>query len=163
MSSEIDRRWSFWTLLIWSGVELLLVILLVPETYHPVILRNKARRLRKETGNDRWYAPLEKMDRSIALVREPYADRANESALTFRELPKTVFTSCYRPFLLLALEPMCLNLCLFSALLLGIVYLFFGAFNIVFTTNHDFNRWQVGLSFCGLLVGMLLGIATDPL
>ena len=71
--------------------------------------------------------------------------------------------SCYRPFLLLALEPMCLNLCLFSALLLGIIYLFFGAFNIVFTTNHDFNRWQVGLSFVGILVGMLLGIATDPL
>ena len=70
--------------------------------------------------------------------------------------------SCYRPFLLLALEPMCLNLCTYSAILLGIVYLFFGAFNIVFTTNHDFNRWQVGLSFVGLLVGMMIGISTDP-
>ena len=65
--------------------------------------------------------------------------------------------------MLLALEPMCLNLCIFSALLLGIQYLFFGAFNIVFTTNHDFNRWQVGLSFIGILIGMLAGISMQPL
>ena len=31
----------------------------------PVLLRNKARRLRKETGDDRYMAPLEKMDKSI--------------------------------------------------------------------------------------------------
>ena len=44
---------------------------------------------------------------------------------------------------------------------MGILYLFFGAFNIVFTTNHDFNRWQVGLSFTGILIGMLVGVATE--
>lgn len=50
---------------------------------------------------------------------------------------------------------MCLNLCLFSAVLLGILYLFFGAFELVFTENHGFNLWQVGLSFLGLLVGQV--------
>ncbi len=57
---------------------------------------------------------------------------------------------------------MCLSLCLYSSLLLGIIYLFFSAFNIVFTTNHGFELWQVGLTFLGLLVGMLLGVASDP-
>ncbi|KAG5913177.1 hypothetical protein E4U53_004972 [Claviceps sorghi] len=58
---------------------------------------------------------------------------------------------------------MCLNLCLFSAILLGILYLFFGAFPLVFGTNHGFNAWQVGMSFTGIMVGMILGIMTDPL
>jgi MFS family permease len=78
-------RWSFWVLMLWAGVQLMLIILLVPETYHPVLLRNKARALRKETGEKRWKAPIEIMDRSIT---------------------KTVALSCKRPFELLFLEPM---------------------------------------------------------
>jgi hypothetical protein len=34
----------------------------VPETYAPQILVKKAKRMRKETGDNRWYAPLEKAD-----------------------------------------------------------------------------------------------------
>lgn len=40
---------------------------------------------------------------------------------------------------------MCLNLCLYSAILLGILYLSFGAFNLVFTNVYDFTLWQVSL------------------
>ena len=119
-----------------------LIAAFVPETYHPVILRHKAINIRKETREEKWKAPIEVMQRSIL---------------------QTIIRSCYRPFMLLTLEPMCLNLCLFSALLLGVLYLFFGAFEIVFTDNHGFELWQVGLSFLGLLVGQLVAIATDPL
>jgi hypothetical protein len=44
------------------------ITFLVPETYHPVLLRNEARRLRKETGEEKWFAPLEKLERSIPQV-----------------------------------------------------------------------------------------------
>ena len=121
---------------------LALLAAFVPENYHPVLLRRKAMKLRKETGNGRWKAPIEIMQKSIL---------------------QTILRSCYRPFLLLILEPMCLNLCLFSALLLGVLYLFFGAFQIVFSDNHHFKLWQVGLSFTGLLVGQLIAISSDPL
>ena len=47
---------------------------------------------------------------------------------------------------------MCLNLCLFSAIILGIQYLFFGACELVFRTNHHFELWQIGLSFSGISV-----------
>lgn len=40
----------------------------VPETYSPVLLREKARKLRKETGDQRWYASIDKMDRSVSTV-----------------------------------------------------------------------------------------------
>ena len=119
-----------------------LIVTLVPETYHPVLLRDKARIMRVETKNENWKAPIEFMDRSI---------------------PQTIIRSIYRPFQLLILEPMCLNLCIFSAILLGVLYLFFGAFNLVFSHNHNFELWQIGLSFLGLLVGLLAGIFTDPL
>jgi hypothetical protein len=80
-----------------------------------------------------------------------------------RSIAQTITRALYRPFLMLALDPMCLNLCLFSSLLLGILYLFFGAFNLVFTEVYGFNLHQVGLSFLGLLIGMLLAIASDPI
>jgi hypothetical protein len=135
-------------------------VFLVPETYHPLyvtlalfemlssplrpirLLKRKAIKLRKETGDQRYIAPMEKTDKSVI---------------------QTVLRSCYRPLLLLTLEPMCLNLCLYSAILLGILYLFFGAFSIVFSTIYGFELWQVGCSFMGILVGMILAISLDPL
>lgn len=54
-------RWTFYVVIIWSAAILGSIILLVPETFHPVLLRNKARKLRKDTGEERWKAPLEKL------------------------------------------------------------------------------------------------------
>jgi MFS family permease len=135
-------RWTFYMLLIWSGVNFALILFFVPETYHPVLLRHKARKLRDETGDKRWEAPIEKMKRSI---------------------PKTIMYSFLRPFQLLLFEPMCLLLCLFSAFLLGILYLFFGAFPLIFGVNHGFTLSETGMAFLGILAGMLLGISTEPL
>ncbi|KAJ0369898.1 hypothetical protein COL154_001704 [Colletotrichum chrysophilum] len=142
INTYLHWRWTYYVLIIVTFVLLLAIVVLVPETYHPIVLRTKARKIRKETGDERWKAPVEKMTKSI---------------------PKTIGLSLLRPFQLLIYEPMMLNLCVFCAILLGILYLFFGAFPLVFTTNHGFNLWQVGLTFLGLLVGMLLAAATDPL
>lgn len=142
INANTTWRWTFYFLLIWAGAMLMLIIILVPETYHPIILRQKAERLRKETGDERWRAPIEKSDKSIS---------------------KTIVMSLYRPMQLLFLEPMCFNLCLFSAILLGILYLFFGAFPLVFGDNHGFDLMQIGLSFLGLACGMLIAVLSGPL
>ncbi|KAM0125847.1 hypothetical protein ACHAO1_010424 [Botrytis cinerea] len=134
-------RWTFYVLIIWSACNLILIFFLVPETYHPVVLKAKARQIRKDTGDDRWFAPNERLNKSI---------------------PKTIGYSLLRPGQLLIFEPMCLNLCIFSAILLGILYLFFGAFPLVFEGNHGFQPYQVGLTFLGLFIGMLIAAATDP-
>lgn len=76
-------------LVIWAGLYWLLIFAFIPETYAPVLLRRKAIQLRKETGDDRWKAPIEVMDRTVG---------------------KTVLWSCIRPFQLLFFEQMCLNL-----------------------------------------------------
>ncbi|KAM3065181.1 hypothetical protein ACMFMG_010377 [Clarireedia jacksonii] len=134
-------RWTFYVLIIWSAINLAAIIFFVQESYHPVCLKAKAIKMRRETGDDRWYAPIEKLNKSI---------------------PKTIGYSLLRPGQLLIFEPMCLNLCIFSAILLGILYLFFGAFPLVFKGNHGFTLSQVGLTFMGLFIGMLAAAATDP-
>lgn len=139
---NIDWRWSYYVLLIYAGIEWVLIFFFVPETYMPVVLRRKAQKKRKETGDERWKAPIEISDKSVT---------------------STVLRSLYRPFLLLFLEPMCFNICLFSAILLGILYLFFGAFPLVFGQVYGFNLWQNGLSFLGIFVGMVSAILMDPI
>ncbi|KAL2260944.1 hypothetical protein VTK26DRAFT_4928 [Humicola hyalothermophila] len=137
-----DWRWTQYVLLIWAGVLFASIALFVPETYHPVLLRNKARKMRKETGDDRWRAPMEKVTRSIS---------------------QTVAVTLLRPFQILFLEPMAAILNVYTALLLGLLYLFFGAFPLIFRTNHGFNLWQVGLTFMGLLIAMILACLTTPI
>ncbi|KAI0131191.1 MFS general substrate transporter [Daldinia grandis] len=134
-------RWTYYAMIIWACLELAMIVIFAPETYHPIRLREKARKLRKETGDDRWKSPMEKSTKSVAV---------------------TIGYSLLRPFELLIFEPMCLLLCLFSAILLGVLYLFFGAFPLVFGNTYGFNLWQTGLSFLGIFMGMIIAAATDP-
>ncbi|KAK4034418.1 major facilitator superfamily domain-containing protein [Parachaetomium inaequale] len=141
INTYTNWRWTHYVLLIWAGVLLATIALFVPETYHPVLLKNKAQRLRKTTGDDRWRAPIEKSTKSVA---------------------KTVAYSLLRPFQILVFEPMVLILNVYTAVLLGLLYLFFGAFPLIFRTNHGFNLWQVGLTFMGLLVSMTIACLSTP-
>ena len=65
----------------------------------------------------------------------------------------------------------CMGLCLIhrgslivsrNALLLGILYLMFQAFPIIFENGHHFNMQATGLTFLGIGIGMGIGLATQP-
>lgn len=81
----IGWRWLFWILCIFSGLCGLLVFFAIPETYAPILLVHKAKKMRKETGEERWWAPLEKAEKS------------------FGDVARDVL---FKPFKILALEPM---------------------------------------------------------
>jgi len=51
-------RWDNWLVMILSGVSVL-IMAGVSETYAPAILKQKAARLRKETGDERWWCRYE--------------------------------------------------------------------------------------------------------
>jgi hypothetical protein len=136
------RHWTFYFMLVWTGTALAFMTLFVPETYRPVLLLRKAEKLRKDTGDNRYHVGSGLVPKKSMLV--------------------TILWSLLRPLEMLLLEPMCLNLCLHSSLLLGTLYLFFGAFSLIFAANHGFNLWQVGLTFLGLAIGILFGITTTP-
>ncbi|KAF3761530.1 MFS general substrate transporter [Cryphonectria parasitica EP155] len=142
INSNVNWRWTHYVMIIWASCMFLAIFFFVPETYHPVILRKKAMHIRKETGDDRWKAPIEKSNKSMI---------------------RTVGYSLLRPFQILIFEPMALILDLYSAILLGILYLFFGAFPFVFEGAFGFNLWQTGLTFLGMLFGMLIASLTSGL
>lgn len=137
----LDWRWTYYIALIWATFVLVAIILAAPETYHPVLLKSKAQKLRDATGDIRYWAPAENFDRSSRRI---------------------VALSLLRPFQLLFLEPMCLSLNIYSAILLGILYIFFAKLPETFRTTHSMNLWQSCLTFLGIIIGMLFGAATTP-
>ncbi|KAK9472958.1 major facilitator superfamily domain-containing protein [Dipodascopsis tothii] len=135
-------RHVFYVMIAWVGTMLVLITFAVPETFAPVLLKRRAIARRKDTGDDRYYAPIERMNRSVL---------------------GTVAFSCRRPFELLVRDMMVFCLCLYTSILLGTMYLFFEAFPLVFINNHGFSSMHTGMTFLGLLVGMIMGMSTEPL
>lgn len=106
-------RWTWYTMVMWSGGIWFAIVFFAPETYHPVKLRTKAEILRKQTGDNRYRAPMSKATKSR----------------------RAIILLLLRPFQLLFLEPMCLCLDLYSAVLLGVLFLFFGTLPLIFREN----------------------------
>ena len=49
-----------------------------------------------------------------------------------------------------------------NAFVLGVQYLAFEAFPIIFMENHGFSMQMTGLTFLGIGIGFLIGLATTP-
>ncbi|KAF5364598.1 hypothetical protein D9758_005617 [Tetrapyrgos nigripes] len=140
INQNVDWRWTYYVLIMWTFVQTIALFLIVPETFIPVLTARKAARLRRETKNDVWWASL---------------DRQNNN------LGQAILISCYRPFQLMIRDPMASLLNLWTSLVLGILYLAFQAFPVVFELGHGFSTQQTGMSFLGIGLGMLLALATQ--
>ena len=57
--SGVSWRIIFWILFGFAGACFIGIIFLLPETYVPVLLYREAKRLRKETGDERWHSTLD--------------------------------------------------------------------------------------------------------
>ncbi|PSN67655.1 MFS general substrate transporter [Corynespora cassiicola Philippines] len=133
-------RWVMGFLAAFTGVVWIAGTLLTPETYAPVLLRSRAKKLSKMTGKA--YAS--------------HADHQRKGSVT----PAAVFkTAISRPWVLLFKEPIVLLLSIYMAIIYGTLYLFFAAFPIVFQQQRGWNAGEGGLAFLGQAVGMLLGVA----
>ncbi|KAI5963064.1 uncharacterized protein KGF55_002856 [Candida pseudojiufengensis] len=141
INSTMNFRWTFYIMIMWTGLILALVVFFVPETYEPINLKHKAKRLRKETGDKRYYALSER----------------NKTSLIH-----SVLISSRRPFLLLFFDNMTMVLCFYTGFCLAIVYLFFVAFPYIFRTVYGFDLAAQGMSFLGLATGMVLTCLISP-
>ena len=90
-------------MMIFAGVCTTIMIILLPETYAPVILLKKKNKLIKEdpVGNKDLYAEHEKQDWSIAAV-----------------IHRTIF----RPFHMLALEPILVMVTIYLSVVYGLLF-----------------------------------------
>ena len=134
---HMSWRWVFWILSIFGGVFGIILFFVGRETYHPVLLEKKAARLRKETGNQDFRSKLAK---DIP--------------------PKEIFIQAiFRPMKMLFLSPIVSLMALYIAVNYGILYLFFTTITFVFEGHYHFSSGAVGLSYIGIGVGMILGMA----
>ncbi|KAK1985952.1 multidrug resistance protein [Colletotrichum cereale] len=131
--------WPIWELMWLSSLMSALLFFCLPETSSANILFRRARRLRKITGNDNFKSKPEIM--------------AEE--MTGREI---VMMCLVRPFTLNFAEPMVFLLNLYTALIYGLLYIWFESFSIVFIGIYGFSEGLEGLAFLGMLAGGFIAI-----
>lgn len=118
-----------------------IIMCFVPETYHPVLLAKRAKRIRAETG-----------DPTYVTVEEEFPVPISE----------LIQANLVRPFIMLATEPILLLMSLYIAIIYALLYAFFFAYPIVFGKVHDFNDGETGLTFIGILVGAAFALMMTP-
>lgn len=109
----------------------------MPETYAPIILKKKAKRIRKETSDERYKAPLEMVETDIASL--------------FKGI-------LFKPFAMLIQEPMLLAITIYMSFVYGVLYLLFEAYPIVFQEGHGFNTGISGLMFIPFFLGGVVAV-----
>ena len=141
-SKLVSWRWTEWITLVISGLVLALVAFLQPETYAPVLLKWKAKRLRLLTGDERYRAEVE--IRGEAFVRR-------------------LARSLYRPFLLTFSEPIIILIALYLTVIYVILFTFLNGYTFIFTETYGFSEGITGLSFIGIGIGLCLASLLVPL
>ncbi|KAI1349158.1 cycloheximide resistance protein [Xylaria sp. FL0043] len=136
LSGAKGWRWNFWVLAIISGFITVVMLLVMKESFGPVILQRKTERLRKQTGN-----PLLRSKLDIGLSPSDFFKR-----------------SAIRPIKMFIKSPIVCIMALYTALTYGYLYIQFTTMTEVFQGQYGFSTQLVGLSFLGLGIGSLIGV-----
>ncbi|KAK8022747.1 MFS general substrate transporter [Apiospora rasikravindrae] len=125
-------RWTIWVFTWMCVLVLLTMFFLFPETSAANILYQRAKRLRKATGNDR-------------LRSQSEVDASHHT-------PKDTLVMLGRAFTLTFGEPVILLVDLYAGLLYGVLFLWFESFPLVYGDIYHFSSGQQGLVFLGIFV-----------
>jgi multidrug resistance protein len=106
LSDHKGWRWLYWIQLILAGAAYVLITFTVPETYAPKILAQRAKKMRKETGE---------------------TIHVTEQELNKRPLSDRIKVILFRPFQLLFGELIVLLVAVYMSVLYGLLYMFFVA------------------------------------
>ncbi|PSR77626.1 hypothetical protein PHLCEN_2v7816 [Hermanssonia centrifuga] len=140
VGETVGWRWMFWVNMIFAGLMFAFQITL-PETYAPVLLKKRAARLRKETG-----------DKTIMTQQELFK-------VPFSQMLKDTLI---RPFVMLFTEPILLLLSLYVALIYGLLYAFFFSYPVVFSGAYNWTPGIAGLTFISVWIGLAMALAAMP-
>jgi multidrug resistance protein len=129
-------RWTFWLVAIMGGAVSVAMVLVMRESYAPVILDRRTKRLRRETGNQQLRSKL-------------------DQGLTSRQLFKL---SIVRPMKLLIFSPICTVFAVYAIVVYGFQYLVGTSIPFVFKDTYGFSSTEAGLAFLGGGIGCFLGM-----
>ncbi|KAH9212949.1 major facilitator superfamily domain-containing protein [Leptodontidium sp. 2 PMI_412] len=133
-------RWTNWLVMILSGAGWIFCSSM-QETYAPVILQRKAAKMRKETGDDRWWCRYDQRSSLFEMLK----------------------INLSRPFILSFTEPILWFWNAYIAIIYGILYLCFVAYPLIYTGLRGWSLGFTGLAFVGIGVGTMIAIVTEPL
>ncbi|RDW78288.1 hypothetical protein BP5796_06140 [Coleophoma crateriformis] len=132
--SYLGWRWTHYLTGIIMLAVLAIDVVLIDETYQKVVLVNKAKKLRKETGNWALHAK-------------------HEEDINFQDLVEKFLV---KPFQLLR-TPICFSMVLYASFVYGIVYLIFSAYDIEFAQVRGWSPVVASLPFIAIFVGCICG------
>ncbi|KAH7139716.1 major facilitator superfamily domain-containing protein [Dactylonectria estremocensis] len=135
VASGIGWRWTQYVTAIYMLIIVSLGALVLHESYAPVLLVSKARRLRLSTGEWAYHASHEEWDPSL------------------REMTTKFLI---RPLQLLG-TPVCFLFALHASFVYSIVYLNLGAFPIIFGQMRGWTQVTASTPFLALIVGIIAG------
>ncbi|KAI9689241.1 MAG: hypothetical protein M1822_000979 [Bathelium mastoideum] len=136
IAETVTWRWVFWSVCILDALIQVGGLFFLQETYAPKILHNKAKRLRKETGNENLRTEFEHPE--LALWNK-------------------MKISLVRPFRLLATQPIVQTLAIYMAYIYGMMYLVLSTFPALWTEVYHENDGIGGLNYISLGLGFFLG------
>lgn len=137
VNPNLGWRWTEYITAILNAAIVVLTYFCMPEMYPPVVLKWKAQRLRKETGNQKLYHPQERIKIDI----------------------KSIITKqLSRPLKMLIAEPMVTCIAFYASFVYTILYLTLTVFPIVFEEQRGYSPLVGALPFLGLFVGVILAI-----
>ncbi|KAH3900907.1 probable Polyamine transporter 3 [Saccharomycodes ludwigii] len=128
----------FWVNMAFAG-GMWIIVAFIPETFAPVILKNRAARLRKETGNPKIMTEQEAQGMSIS------------------EMLKTCVV---RPLYFAVTEPVLDMMCFYVCLIYSLLYAFFFAYPVIFGELHGYKDNLIGLMFIPILIGAIFALFT---
>ena len=159
-------RWTDWIVLIMSLVFWALGYFTVPETYQPLLLRQKAEKLRKEHGDARYLSSFCDKDGAgfWGLLR---TNMKRPLVMLFTEPLWYIFSPRFthsfprgNPSAYWQLDS--IFWAIYIAMMYGIHYLSFIAYPIVFSEIRGWGPGISGLPFCGIGIGTALAVALEP-
>ncbi|KAL2042548.1 hypothetical protein N7G274_005042 [Stereocaulon virgatum] len=135
--SYLGWRWTAWLTLIMGASFGILTMMVVSESYAPVLLSQKAAKIRFATRNWAIHAPHDER-------------RVNLGDIVDRYL--------LRPFKMLLLEPILTLVTIYMAFIYGMIYLFFESYPIAFQEERGWNGGVGALPFLGITIGVIVGV-----
>ena len=140
VSKGLGWRWSEYIEAIWVATVFGFALAFFPETYGPVLLKRKAVRTRRSTGDERYWHPHESEKIKLDNIVKKYLSR---------------------PLKMLITEPMVTAIAMYASFVYGLLYMTLEMFPIVYQQERHWGLVVSSTTFLGLFIGVLAAMAIN--
>ena len=140
VNPNLGWRWTEYIEAIFVFVIFATTTICFPEVYGPVLLKRRAAKLRKTTGNNSYWHPHENVKLDIRSI---------------------ITKQLARPLRMLFTEPMVTCIALYASFVYGLLYLTLEVFPLVFYQQRHYSLVVSTLPFLGIFVGVLSAVVIN--